>query len=79
MEYTATGSYALIFQKSSPTQRCHSDDMYLRLQLIHGDRTMYNARDGSDLARFLADPVREDIDSHLQNLRCSFLRSQIEP
>ena len=30
---------------------------------------MYNVRNGADLARFLADPVKEDMEAHLHNLR----------
>jgi hypothetical protein len=38
------------------------------LQFLHGDRLLFNARGGDDLARFLADPRREDIEAHLENL-----------
>ena len=30
---------------------------------------MHNARDADDLAKFLAKPVKEDIESHYVNLR----------
>ena len=39
------------------------------MQVLHGERTMYNVRNGQDLARFLATPVREDVEAHLENLR----------
>ena len=32
---------------------------------------MHNARNGDDIAIFLAEPVKEDIEAHLANLRCS--------
>ncbi len=37
-------------------------------QVLHRSRTMFNMRNGEDLARFLADPRREDFDSHSSNL-----------
>ncbi len=39
-------------------------------QVLHGERSMYNARGGWDLARFLADADRDDVEAHLANLRC---------
>ena len=39
------------------------------MQVLHGERTMYNVRNGQDLARFLATPVKEDVEAHLENLR----------
>lgn len=41
----------------------------LIVQIIHGERTMYNVRDGTDVARFLAKATKEDINGHFQNLR----------
>ena len=38
-------------------------------QVIHGVRTMYNVRNGWDIARFLGDPLREDVEGHLANLQ----------
>ena len=35
---------------------------------------MYNARNGADIAVFLADPTKEDIDEHLDNLRWVVVR-----
>lgn len=37
-------------------------------QVLHKDRSLYNVRNASDLAKFLADPNKEDIESHLGNL-----------
>ncbi|KAK9829184.1 hypothetical protein WJX72_004367 [[Myrmecia] bisecta] len=45
------------------------EDVLWPNQVIHRERTMYNVRNGRDLAKFLADPVKEDIASHLMNLR----------
>ena len=39
------------------------------VQIVHRDRTMYNARNGEDIAMFLADSSKEDIEQHLDNLR----------
>lgn len=39
-------------------------------QVLHSERSLYNARGGWDLARFLADPEKEDVEEHLANLRC---------
>ena len=33
---------------------------------------MHNARDGFDLARFLAEPVKEEMEEHFINLRYYF-------
>ena len=41
------------------------------MQVLHGERSLYNARGGWDLARFLADPDRDDVEAHLANLRCA--------
>ena len=38
-------------------------------QVIHSKRTLYNCRNGWDIARFLADATPEDVDAHLFNLR----------
>ena len=38
---------------------------------MHGRRTMYNVRNGWDIARFLGDPVEEDVQMHLANLQCA--------
>ena len=52
-------------------------DIYLWLfywpstQVLHGERSLHNARGGWDLARFLADPDRDDVEAHLANLRCA--------
>lgn len=40
-------------------------------QVIHGNRTIYNVRNGWDIARFLADAVKEDVEGHLGNLKCA--------
>lgn len=41
------------------------------MQVLHGERSLYNARGGWDLARFLADPDKDDVEAHLANLRCA--------
>lgn len=46
------------------------------LQVVHRDRTMYNARNGEDIAIFLADPSKEHIDAHLENLRYASAASE---
>lgn len=38
-------------------------------QVLHRDRVLYNVRNAADVARFLADPRREDVEDHLSNLR----------
>lgn len=38
-------------------------------QILHRDRVLYNMRNGLDIARFLADPTRRDVDLHLANLQ----------
>lgn len=38
------------------------------LQVLYGLRTMFNVRNGQDLAQFLADPQREEFDSHSSHL-----------
>eukprot|EP00884_Botryococcus_braunii_P005634 jgi/Botrbrau1/15071/Bobra.0286s0004.2 len=45
------------------------EDILWPNQVIHGDRTMHNLRGPQDLARFLADPTKADIEAHLINLR----------
>ena len=40
------------------------------MQVLHGERSLHNARGGWDLARFLADPDKDDVEAHLANLRC---------
>ncbi|CAL8468371.1 g7911 [Coccomyxa elongata] len=45
------------------------DDVLWPNQAIHGNRTIYNVRNGWDIARFLADAVKEDVESHLGNLK----------
>jgi hypothetical protein len=37
-------------------------------QILHRDRVLYNVRDAGDVARFLADPRRADVEEHLANL-----------
>lgn len=37
-------------------------------QVLHKDRCLYNVRNASDLVKFLADPTKEDIEEHLENL-----------
>ena len=41
-------------------------------QVVHGGRTIYNVRNGWDIARFLGDAVQEDLAGHLANLQCAF-------
>jgi len=43
---------------------------HMAWQVLHGERSLYNARGGWDLARFLADADRDDVEAHLANLRC---------
>ena len=38
-------------------------------QVLHRDRVMYNVRDAGDMARFLADPKKEDVEEHAENLQ----------
>lgn len=38
-------------------------------QILHRDRVLYNMRNGLDIARFLADSTRKDVDLHLANLQ----------
>jgi len=38
-------------------------------QLQHRDRVLYNVRNADDVARFLADPRRADVEGHLENLQ----------
>lgn len=44
------------------------DDVMWPNQVLHRRRSKYNARNGLDLARFLADPQREDYDEHFESL-----------
>lgn len=37
-------------------------------QVLHKDRCLFNVRNAMDLAKFLSDPRKEDIESHKQNL-----------
>lgn len=37
-------------------------------QVLHKDRCLFNVRDATDLARFLSDPRKEDVEKHLENL-----------
>lgn len=37
-------------------------------QILHKDRVLYNVRNAEDIARFLADPKKEEVESHLENL-----------
>lgn len=39
------------------------------LQLLRGSRVMHNIRNGTDIARFLADASKEHMQEHLDNLR----------
>lgn len=39
------------------------------MQVICNNRTLYNCRNGWDIARFLADATPEDVEAHLFNLR----------
>lgn len=36
--------------------------------MLHRDRVLFNVRNGWDVARFLADPRREDVEAHRDNL-----------
>jgi hypothetical protein len=38
-------------------------------QILHKDRCLYNVRNASDLVKFLADPTKEDVETHLENLQ----------
>jgi hypothetical protein len=38
-------------------------------QVLHRDRVLYNVRGADDVARFLADPRREDVEAHAENLK----------
>jgi hypothetical protein len=40
----------------------------LWLQVLHRDRVLFNVRNGWDVAKFLADPQREDVEAHRANL-----------
>ena len=44
------------------------EDILWPNQVLHGDRVLYNVRSAADVARFLADPRREDVEAHLENL-----------
>lgn len=45
------------------------EDVLWPNQVLHGNRTMYNLRNGYDLARFLARPDQQNLEQHQQNLR----------
>lgn len=45
------------------------EDILWPNQVLHRDRVLYNVRNAGDVARFLADPKRDDVDAHLLNLR----------
>ncbi|KAK9824978.1 hypothetical protein WJX81_002512 [Elliptochloris bilobata] len=45
------------------------EDVLWPNQVLHGERSLHNARGGWDLARFLADADKDDVDAHLANLR----------
>ena len=51
-------------------ERCAAIEVHV-MQAIHGNRTIYNVRNGWDIARFLADAVKEDVEGHLGNLKCA--------
>lgn len=36
--------------------------------MLHRDRVLFNVRNAADVARFLADPVQEDVEAHRDNL-----------
>lgn len=55
--------YAALHQHICVRTKVHSP-----LQVLHGYRTMFNVRNGQDLAQFLADPQREEFDSHSSHL-----------
>jgi len=38
-------------------------------QVLHRDRVLYNVRGADDVAKFLADPRKEDVESHAENLK----------
>ncbi|KAG7667933.1 hypothetical protein KSW81_005851 [Nannochloris sp. 'desiccata'] len=38
-------------------------------QVLHRDRVLYNVRGASDVAKFLADPRKEDVEAHADNLK----------
>jgi hypothetical protein len=37
-------------------------------QVLHRDRVLYNVRGAGDVAKFLADPRKEDVEAHAENL-----------
>lgn len=43
-------------------------DPRVDVQVLHRYRSRYNLRNGRDLARFLADPRREDYEEHCESL-----------
>ena len=52
--------------------KCNSIEalkVYPCLQLLRGSRVMHNIRNGTDIARFLADASKEHMQEHLDNLR----------
>jgi hypothetical protein len=38
-------------------------------QVLHRDRVLYNVRGAGDVAKFLADPRKEDVEAHAENLK----------
>ena len=46
-----------------------AEDILWPNQILHKDRVLYNVRDASDVARFLADPRKEDVIEHAANLK----------
>ncbi|KAL4421129.1 hypothetical protein ABPG77_001524 [Micractinium sp. CCAP 211/92] len=44
------------------------DDILWPNQVLHRDRVLFNVRNGWDVARFLSDPRREDVEAHRDNL-----------
>ena len=45
------------------------DDILWPNQILHRDRVLYNVRDAGDVARFLSDPRKEDVEAHALNLK----------
>lgn len=39
-----------------------------RSQVLHRDRVLYNVRNAWDVAKFLSDPAKEDVEAHRANL-----------
>lgn len=49
------------------------------MQVLHERRTLYNCRNGWDIARFLADATPEDVEAHLFNLRSAHASKAVIP